>query len=281
MLLFVLPALIVFFYTVIIPFVNGFVYSFTDWDGIKSNLEFVGFANYIKILTTDKEFLRAFLFTSGFTLCSVVLVNVFGFSLALLVTKIRRGSNFLRSIFFMPNLVGGIILGFVWQFIFTKAFHAIGIQYNILWLQNWLSTTWTGFVGLLIVNSWQSAGYMMVIYISALEGIDPSILDSSAIDGASGWRQLRKIIIPMVASAFTVGIFFSLSGSFRLFDQNLTLTGGGPYNTTQMLALNIYKTAFSYNDMGLAQAKAIIFFLIIACISIIQMSISKKREVES
>ncbi len=280
-LLFLVPSLVAFTYTVIVPLVSGFYYSFTAWDGIVSNPKVVGLSNYIKVLTTDREFLNAFLFTSAFTFCSVITINIAGFLLALMVTNLKRGSNVARSIFFMPNLIGGLILGFLWNFIFTKAFAAVGKEYGILWLQGWLSSTWTGFLGLLIVMTWQMAGYMMIIYIAALEGIDNSTLEAAQIDGASPFQRLRKIIIPMVASAFTVGIFFSLSNSFKLFDQNLSLTGGGPTRSTEMLALNIYKSAFTYNEMGVAQAKAVIFLIVVATITIIQLSISKRKEVEA
>ncbi len=279
--LFLVPSLFAFTYTIIIPLLSGVYYSFTAWDGIVSNPEVVGFANYIKVFTSDKEFLNAFLFTTLFTICSVVIINLMGFLLALMVTNLKRGSNLARGIFFLPNLIGGLILGFLWNFIFTKAFHAIGVRYEILWLQGWLSTTWTGFFGLLIVMTWQMAGYMMIIYIAALEGIDSSTLEAAKIDGASGFQRMRKIIIPMIASAFTVGIFFSLSNSFKLFDQNLALTGGGPHRSTEMLALNIYKSAFTYNDMGVAQAKAVIFLVVVVSVSIIQLSINKRKEVEA
>lgn len=280
-LLFLVPSLVAFSYTVIIPLITGVYYSFTGWNGIATNPEVVGLANYIEILTTDKEFLQAFLFTSAFTLCSVITINIGGFLLALMVTNLKKGSNAARSIFFLPNLIGGLILGFLWNFIFTKSFDALGERFGILWLQGWLSSTWTGFIGLLIVMTWQMAGYMMIIYIAALEGIDASTLEAAQIDGASPLQRLRKIIIPMVASAFTVGIFFSLSNSFKLFDQNLALTAGGPHRSTEMLALNIYKTAFTYNSMGVAQAKAVIFLIIVATITIIQLSISKRKEIEA
>ncbi len=280
-LLFLVPSLIAFTYTIIIPLFSGVYYSFTNWDGIANNPEVVGLANYIKVFSSDKEFLNAFLFTTLFTLCSVIAINLTGFLLALMVTNLKRGSNLARGIFFLPNLIGGLILGFLWNFIFTKAFSAIGVAYDILWLQGWLSTTWTGFLGLLIVMTWQMAGYMMIIYIAALEGIDNSTLEAAKIDGASGFQRMRKIIIPMVASAFTVGIFFSLSNSFKLFDQNLALTAGGPHRSTEMLALNIYKSAFTYNDMGVAQAKAVIFLIVVASVSIIQLSISKRKEIEA
>ncbi|MFT9497856.1 carbohydrate ABC transporter permease [Anaerosolibacter sp.] len=277
---FVGPILIAFLMVVIIPAVLGIYYSFTDWNGIENNAPWVGLKNYIEIFSKDPDFLKAFLFTTKFALVSVVTINLMGFGLALFVTRGMKMSNVLRSIFFMPNLIGGLILGFIWQFIFTKAFDAVGNKLGIEFLQGWLSTTETGFWGLVILMSWQLAGYMMVIYIAALQSIPESLKEAAEIDGASGLQKLFHITVPLVAPAFTVGLFLTLSNSFKLFDQNLSLTNGGPYNSTQMLALNIYKSAFVFNKMGLAQAKAVIFLFTVAVITLTQLSYSKSREVE-
>lgn len=278
--LFVGPILLAFLVVQIIPIFIGMYYSFTDWDGIGNQANWVGLQNYIEIFTQDEGFLHAFAFTTIFAIVSVFIINIIGFGLALLVTKEMKGNNFLRGIFFMPNLIGGLILGFIWQFIFIKAFDWIGAQLGVSALQGWLSTTMTGFWGLVILMSWQLSGYMMVIYISALQGIPESLKEAAAIDGANYLQRLRHIIIPLVAPAFTVGIFLSLSNAFKLFDQNLALTNGGPYNSTQMLALNIYSTAFTYNKLGLAQAKAVIFLFTVALITLTQLYYNKKKEVE-
>lgn len=277
---FVGPILIAFLMVVIIPALLGIYYSFTDWNGIENNASWVGLGNYIEILTKDPDFLQAFLFTTKFAFVSVITINIMGFGLALLVTKGMKISNILRSIFFMPNLIGGLILGFIWQFIFTKALDSIGSKMGISFLQGWLSTPETGFWGLVILMSWQLAGYMMVIYIAALQSIPESLKEAAEIDGANGLHRLIHITIPLVAPAFTVGLFLTLSNSFKLFDQNLSLTNGGPFNATQMLALNIYKSAFVFNKLGLAQAKAVIFLLTVAVITLTQLSYSKDREVE-
>ncbi|BCN30610.1 carbohydrate ABC transporter permease [Anaeromicropila herbilytica] len=275
--LFLAPCLIAFSVVELYPMLSGFYYSLTDWDGISATPKFIGLENFKNIFTNEKMFWSCFGFTAAFAICSVILINLVGFALALLVTKKFRGANLLRGVFFMPNLIGGLLLGFAWQFIFTKIFPAT----NIPFLQNWLTDKETGFAALLIVMVWQMSGYMMIIYIAALQNIPDNILEAAAIDGAGGFRRLKDITMPMVSQAFTIGIFLILSNSFKLFDQNLALTNGDPNHATEMLALNIYKTAFSANDMGMAQAKAIIFFISVAIISIIQLYFSKKREIEA
>lgn len=275
--LFLAPCLIAFLTVVLVPMLCGFYYSFTDWNGIATNAKFIGLDNFTRLFTEEKQFWIAFRFTGLFTIASVILINIAGFLLALLVTKKFRGANLLRSVFFMPNLIGGLLLGFAWQFIFTKVFPATGIPF----LQNWLTNRGTGFMALLIVMVWQMSGYMMIIYVAALQGIPDTVLEAAELDGARGLTKLRTIIMPMVSQAFTVGLFLMLSNSFKLFDQNLALTGGGPNHSTQMLALNIYQTAFSGNDMGYAQAKALIFLVSVAIISVIQLTISKRAELEA
>lgn len=277
--IFISPILIAFLTVVIVPMMRGVYFSFADWNGISNNVELIGFSNYKRALL-DTEFRDSFMFTVKFAAISVITINLMGFLLALLVTQGSKGSNIQRSIFFMPNLIGGLILGFVWQFIFIKAFDSIGTAYDIQFFQGWLSTTGTGFWGLIILMSWQMSGYMMIIYIAAIQGIPESLIEASKIDGATAIQRLRHIIIPMVMPAFTVGIFLSLSNSFKLFDQNLALTKGGPFGSTEMLALNIYQTAFARNELGYAQAKAVIFLIAVAAITIIQVYITKKREVE-
>lgn len=277
--LFVGPILLAFLTVVIIPMARGIYFSFTEWNGISNNVELVGFSNYVKAFS-DEEFIQSFKFTALFACVSVITINLMGFGLALLVTQGYKGSNIQRSIFFMPNLIGGLILGFVWQFIFVKAFDSIGSSLGIPFLEGWLSTTGTGFWGLVILMSWQMAGYMMVIYIAAIQSISESLFEAAKIDGANAIQRLRHITLPMVMPAFTIGIFLSLSNSFKLFDQNLALTRGGPYGSTEMLALNIYQTAFSRNALGYAQAKAVIFLLAVSLITMTQIYYTKKREVE-
>ncbi|EID43610.1 carbohydrate ABC transporter permease [Parageobacillus thermoglucosidasius] len=276
--LFLAPVLIALTVVVIIPFIFGLYYSFTDWNGIQST-QFVGLKHYMEVFQ-DKEFLNSLWFTVKFSVASVIFINVLGLTLALIVTQKMKTSKILRTIFFMPNLIGGLILGFIWQFIFIKVFASIGDLLNIESLKGWLSTPETGFWGLVILMSWQMAGYIMVIYIAYLENIPQELLEAAEIDGANSFQRFRHITFPLVAPAFTVSLFLTLSNSFKLYDQNLSLTGGGPYNSTQMLAMEIFKTAFSENQMAYAQSKAVIFFIIVAIISLTQVYFNKKREVE-
>jgi raffinose/stachyose/melibiose transport system permease protein len=276
--LFLTPVLVSLFLVVLVPLGLGIFYSFTDWNGIQITA-FVGFQNYIGIFQ-EKEFMDALWFTVKFSVVSIILINVIGLVLALIVTSKIKTNNILRTIFFMPNLIGGLILGFIWQFIFTKAFDAVGVALGYEGLQGWLSTTNTGFWGLVILMSWQMAGYIMIIYISYLEGVPEELTEAAEIDGASYFQKLRAIIFPLVAPAFTVSMFLTLSNTFKLYDQNLSLTAGGPYNSTQMVAMEIFQTAFGESEMAYASAKAVIFFLIVASISLTQVYINKKREVE-
>jgi len=276
--LFLAPVLFALAMVIIIPLLIGVYYSFTDWNGIKIG-SFVGLENYIDAFK-DEEFLASLWFTTKFSVVSVLLTNAIGLGLALIVTTKIKSSKFLRTIFFMPNLIGGLILGFIWQFIFIKVFAGIGDVLGIESLKGWLSTTETGFWGLVILMSWQMSGYIMIIYIAYLEGLPGELLEASEIDGAGPFQRFRYIIFPLVAPAFTVSMFLTLSNSFKLYDQNLSLTSGGPYNSTQMVAMEIFKTAFGERDMAYAQAKAVVFFIIVAVISLTQVYMNKKKEVE-
>ena len=275
---FIAPALFALVAVVVAPLAMGVYYSFTNWNGIEVK-SFVGFDNYMRLFK-DEEFIQSLKFTVLFAVVSIFLINFFGLGLAMLVTAKLKTNKLLRTIFFMPNLIGGLILGFIWQFIFTKAFDGIGQALGFESLQGWLSTTTTGFWGLVILMSWQMSGYIMVIYIAYLEGISPELIEAADMDGANGWQKFHSIIFPLVAPAFTVSMFLTLSNTFKLYDQNLSLTGGGPYNSTQMVAMNIFNTAYKQLDMSYAQAKAVIFFLIVAIISLLQVYWNKNREVE-
>ena len=276
--LFLAPVLIALIMVVVIPLLYGVYYSFTNWDGINTPV-FAGITNYIQLLG-DEGFRNALWFTTKFAVVSIVLINAIGLGLALLVTQKLKGSNLMRTVFFMPNLIGGLILGFIWQFVFIQGFDAIGQAVGTEALQGWLSTTRTGFWGLVILTAWQMSGYIMIIYIAHLEGIPEDLVEAAQIDGANVFQRFRHVIFPLVAPAFTVSMFLTLSNSFKLYDQNLSLTGGAPYNSTQMVAMNIYNTAFLENKMAYAQSKALIFFIIIAVISLTQVYYNKKREVE-
>lgn len=277
---FVGPILAVFTLVILVPLFFGIYYSFTDWNGIRSNVSWIGFTNYVTAFK-DATFFNSFLFTAKFTIVSVVILNCIGFGLALLVTTKMRSNNLLRTIFFMPNLIGGLILGFIWQFIFTQVFAGLGTILHQNWLLGWLSDGTTGFFGLVILMSWQMSGYLMVIYVAALQNIPAELIEAAEIDGANPWQKIKNITFPLVAPAFTVSLFLTLSNSFKLYDQNLSLTAGGPANSTQMLAMNIYNTAFKFNLMGVAQAKAVVFLIIVGGITLTQVYFSKKNEVEA
>jgi raffinose/stachyose/melibiose transport system permease protein len=276
--LFLAPALIALGAVVIVPFLYGFGLSFTNWNGVSIS-SFVGLENYISLFQ-DGEFRNAFWFTLLFAAATVILLNVFGLGLALLVTRSLKSSNLLRTVFFMPNLIGGLILGFIWQFIFVNVFSEVGTALNIEAMQGWLSTTATGFWGLVILTAWQMSGYIMVIYIAYLQSIPGDLIEASKIDGAGAFERFKSILFPLLAPAFTVSMFLTLSTGFKLYDQNLSLTNGGPFDSTQMLAMDIVRTAFVENDMAYAQGKAVIFFIIVTAIALAQVYYNKRREVE-
>ncbi|WP_176584041.1 carbohydrate ABC transporter permease [Priestia megaterium] len=280
--LFVGPALLAFCVIVLIPFFTGIYYSFTDWNGVNGTINWVGLDNFKYLFTEDKQFQQSFWITTKYTVVAIILTNVVGFVLAILVTQMLKIRNILRTVFFMPNLIGGLLLGFVWQFIFVKGFASIGQITGIsLFELPWLGDAKTAFWGIVIVSVWQGAGYIMLIYTAALQNVPQELIEAAKIDGASRWQILRHITIPMVAPAVTVCLFLTISWSFKVFDVNLSLTNGGPFKSTEMLALNIYTEAFVNNRYGLGEAKALIFFIVVAAITIIQVTYTKKKEVES
>ncbi|NGY70820.1 sugar ABC transporter permease [Bacillus megaterium] len=280
--LFVGPALLAFCVIVLIPFFTGIYYSFTDWNGVNGTINWVGLDNFKYLFTEDKQFQQSFWITTKYTVVAIILTNVVGFVLAILVTQMLKTRNILRTVFFMPNLIGGLLLGFVWQFIFVKGFASIGQITGIsLFELPWLGDAKTAFWGIVIVSVWQGAGYIMLIYTAALQNVPQELIEAAKIDGASRWQILRHITIPMVAPAVTVCLFLTISWSFKVFDVNLSLTNGGLFKSTEMLALNIYTEAFVNNRYGLGEAKALIFFIVVAAITIIQVTYTKKKEVES
>ena len=272
--LFLIPTLSAFLVAFIVPFVMGIYLSFCKFTTV-TDAKFIGFDNYIKAFSGEPDFLRALLFTVLFTIVSVILINLFGFSLAMLLTKKLRGTNLFRTVFFMPNLIGGIVLGYIWQLIINGV------------LAKWLQVDITfdakyGFWGLVVLMCWQMTGYMMVIYIAGLQNISPDLVEAARIDGAGPWQILRKITIPMVMPSITICTFLTLTNSFKLFDQNLALTNGAPGTQSSMLALDIFNTFYSRTGFeGVGQAKAVVFFLIVAVIAFLQLRATRSREVES
>ncbi|WHZ03928.1 sugar ABC transporter permease [Neobacillus sp. YX16] len=280
--LFVGPVLLAFTLIVLIPFFTGIYYAFTDWNGITGTVKWVGLDNFKYLFSEDKQFQQSFMLTTKYTVVSIILTNVIGFGLAILVAQRLKTRNLLRTVFFMPNLIGGLILGFIWQFIFVKGFASIGELTGIpLFELAWLGDANTAFWGIVIVSLWQGAGYIMIIYIAALQNVPQELIEAARIDGANRFQILRHITMPLVAPAVTICLFLTTASSFKVFDANLSLTNGGPFKSTEMLALNIYTEAFVNNRYGIGEAKALIFFIVVAAITVLQVTISKKREVES
>lgn len=278
--LFLLPLVFTFLVTVILPFFCGIFYSMTDWNGVTYK-QFVGLDNYITMFKSS-DYIYSFVITFLFTVFNMIAVNVVGFALALLCTSKVKGRNFFRASFFLPNLIGGIVLGYVWQFVFNKVF------VTIFGGNSMLSNANLAFVAIIIVSSWQYAGYIMMIYVTGLQTVPKDVVEASSIDGASFWTTLFKIKVPMIWNTFTVCIFLTLVNSFKQFDVNMALTNGAPsrimnntmYQSTEFLALNIYNTAIGKNKYSLGQTKAVVFFVLLAIVSLTQVTISKKKEVE-
>ena len=271
--------LAIFIIVLVVPFVNGVYYSFTDWDGFKTT-KLVGFTNYTESFA-DPRFWSTLKLTALFFVVSLVLVTAVAFGLALIVTSKLRSRNLLRTFFFVPNLIGGVILGVIWQFIFNSALVALAEKYD--WepfKESWLQDTNKAFWALIIVTIWQSSGYMMIVYITGLISIEKDLIEASEIDGASPLRALFSIKIPLMAQAFTIALFLTLRNGFMAYDVNVALTGGGPFRTTELISLHIFEDAFAEGDFGTGQAKAVIMFLVVALAALVQVTISKRYEVQ-
>ena len=269
---FVLPTFISFVIVFLIPFIMGICLSFTEFTTVES-ATWIGLDNYIKAFTKDENFLNALLFTIKFTVVSVITINLSAFSLALILTRALKGTTIFRTIFFMPNLIGGIVLGYIWNLLINSILGLFG--FDITYDADY------GFWGLVFLLNWQLIGYMMVIYIAGLQNIPRELKEAAKIDGASSFSILKNITIPMVMPSVTICLFLTLTNSFKLFDQNLALTGGAPARETSMLALDIYNTFYGRMGwQGVGQAKAVVFFLIVAFIAFIQLKITSRKEVE-
>ncbi len=271
--IFVLPTLIAFVISFLVPFLMGLYLSFTSFTTVE-NARFVGFANYIEALRGSGSFWDAFFFTARFTVVSTITVNLLAFVLALLLTRGKKGTNAFRTVFFMPNLIGGIVLGYIWQLIINGFLSGLGVDITY-------SASY-GFWGLVLLTNWQLIGYMMIIYIAGLQTVPRELHEVASIDGANAWQSLRHITVPLLAPSFTICGFLTLTNSFKMFDQNFALTGGAPGKETSMLALDIYQTFYgSVGREGVGQAKAVIFFLLVAAIAGVQLYFSRRREAKS
>ncbi len=269
--IFVLPTLGAFIIGFIVPFIMGIWLSFCKFTTV-TDAVFVGFANYIDALK-DAMFRHSFWFTVLFAVVSLVVINVIAFLLAMALTQKMRGTNIFRTIFFMPNLIGGIVLGYIWQLIFN----GILAHYNTALNLN----EWFGFWGLIILVSWQQIGYMMIIYIAGLQAIPGDVIEAAQIDGATAWQRLWKVTIPMMMPSITICMFLSITNGFKLFDQNLSLTAGEPSKLSELMALNIFNTFYGRTGWeGVGQAKAVIFFLIVVGIGLIQLKATRSKEVQ-
>lgn len=271
--------LAVFTVVLVVPFVNGVYYTFTDWDGFETT-KLVGFSNYVKSFQ-DPTFWTTLRFTALFVIVSLITVNAVAFGLALIVTSKLRSKNILRTFFFVPNLIGGVVLGVIWQFIFNSALVSLANKYDwTLFKESWLQDTNKAFWALIIVTVWQSSGYMMIVYITGLISIEQDVLEASQIDGASPLRTLLSIKIPLMAQAFTIALFLTLRGGFMAYDVNVALTGGGPFRTTELISMHIFQDAFANGNFGTGQSKAVVMFLTVAIAALVQVSVSKRYEVQ-
>ena len=272
---FTIPTFAAFFMGFIMPFIQGLYLSFCQFTTV-DNAKWNGLENYIKVFQ-DESFLSAFGFTVSFAVVSVVSINVLAFGLALLLTREIKGTNFFRTIFFMPNLIGGIVLGYIWQILINCV---LSLAEQPLLKLNSAAGYW----GLIILMCWQQVGYMMIIYIAGLQNIPEDVLEAARVDGANSIQTLIKVKLPMVMSSITVCVFLTLTNSFKLFDQNLALTAGEPAHSTEMLALNIYQTFYARAGAqwkGLGQAKAVVFCIVVIAISMLQLNATRKKEVQS
>lgn len=272
--IFLIPTLAAFIIGFIIPFIEGIYLSFCRFTTV-DNAKWVGLDNY-KAILSDETFLSSFEFTVMFAVVAIVLINVVAFALALVLTKEMKGTNIFRTVFFMPNLIGGIVLGYIWQILLNCILSLAGKPLLAL-------NSTAGYWGLIILTCWQQIGYMMIIYIAGLHGVPLDVIEAAKIDGASKWQTLIHVKLPMVMPSITICTFLTLTNAFKLFDQNLALTGGNPNHTTEMLALNIYNTFYARSGpmfKGYGQAKAVVFCILVVTISLIQLRASRKKEVQ-
>lgn len=275
------PAVFAFVFVIGWAFVNGVFMSFTDWNGISDSYHVVGISNYIKAVH-DANFWESLGRTAQYVVGVVIVVNIIAFFFAYLLTRGYKGQGLFRTGFFVPNLIGGVVLGIVWKFIFSEALVQLGqIPLFSTFADNWLSSPDTAMLAMIIVAVWQQAGYLMIIYMAGIIAVPASVCEAASLDGATGLYAVRKIILPLVMPSITICTFLSVKAAFMVYDVNLTLTAGGPFKSTIMASMHVYNKAFKYNDFGIGQAEAIILFLIVAVISVIQVTITKNKEVQA
>ncbi|WP_315497690.1 sugar ABC transporter permease [Corynebacterium durum] len=271
--IFILPTLIAFSIAFVVPFIIGFLLSFTEFTTV-TDAEFNGVQNYVDAFSKREGFVSSFGFTALVVVVSVITVNVFAFSIAWILTRKLRGTNFFRTVFFMPNLIGGIVLGYTWQ----SMINAVLAKYSTTIIADWKF----GYVGLIVLINWQLVGYMMIIYIAGLQNVPPELIEAAELDGATKWGVLRHVTIPMVMPSITICLFLTFANTFKMFDQNLALTNGSPRHRTEMVALNIVDTMFNRTGVeGVGQAKAVIFVVVVILFALFQLRATRSREVEA
>ena len=266
---------------VIVPFLYGLYLTFTSWDGVSASKPFVGMANYAATFQ-DAAFWQALLRTAIYSVISVILVNVVAFILAFLVTSGVKGQNFFRAGFFVPNLIGGIVLGYIWQFVFNRALVSIGQSLSVGFLStSWLATTNGAMLCLIIVSVWQYAGYMMLIYVAGFMSVSNDVIEAAKIDGCTNMQTITRISVPLMVSSFVQCLFLTITRCFMVYDVNLSLTKGEPFNSSVMAAMHVYNTAFTYKNYGTGQAEALVLFVVCAVVGVLQVYIGKKAEVSA
>ncbi len=279
--MFALPGMFCFFAVLVVPFLYGVYLTLTDWNGVSKVKNFVGLKNFAGVMK-DTQFWTSLLLTFKYVIVVVILVNVLAFAIAYLLTRGMKGENFFRAGFFTPNLIGGIVLGYIWQFVFSRVFVKIGETTGwSLFEVSWLSDPNKAFAALVLVSVWQLSGYMILIYVAGFMGLNEDVMEAAQIDGASGFVKLKNIIMPLMMSSITICLFLTLSRAFMVYDVNLSLTAGAPYGITEMAAMHVYEKAFTSRQFGVGQAEALILFIIVACISGLQVYLTKKQEVEA
>ena len=279
--IFALPGLFCFAAVVIIPFLYGIYLTMTDWNGVSDVKNFVGLKNFAAVFQ-DAAFWSSLLLTFKYVIAVVILVNVIAFLLAYLLTRGFKGQSFFRAGFFTPNLIGGIVLGYIWQFVFSRVFVNIGEATGwSLFEASWLSDPTKAFAALVMVTVWQLSGYMILIYVAGFMGMSEDVLEAASIDGATGFERMKSIIMPLMVPSFVICLFLTLSRAFMVYDVNLTLTGGEPFGSTRLVAMHVYQKAFTSRDYGTGQAEAVFLFLVVALISGLQVYLGKKKEVEA
>ena len=272
------PALFIWMSVVIIPFIYGIWITFTDWNGLAMHINYVGLQNYIDVFK-DATFVSSFVKTVIYAFFTVLASNIVGFALALAVTSGIKGQGLFRTGFFTPNIIGGIILGYIWNFIFSYVLTAVGKSMGVEWMStSWLTHPTRALIALIIVSSWQMSGYLMVIYIAGLTNVPKELIEAARVDGATGWQTIMKGKLPVIRNTTAICIFLSISRTFMSFDMNLSLTAGGPYKSTELIAYKIYQTAFTSMEFGKGQAQAIVLFVIVATISLLQVYFTKRGD---